>query len=128
MAHRRKKAEPSADCVGSCIHTAECASDVPLETERDDATRVNQRGDERVGEAEAMSEVVYSVLPSLHATDSTEQLLVYMLVRLLATLEDTDWRTLFAQVWRRVLVSFVTHHFMIYLSHACPALDAPFRM
>ena len=96
------------------------------EARRDDASRAEaDRGMGRVGEAEAMSEVVYSVLPCLHVTDSTEQIFVYIFVRLLATLDETDWSALFGHVWRRVLVSFVTHQVMTYLVHTFPMLNAP---
>ena len=84
-----------------------------------------QNREMRVGEAESMSEVVYSLLPSLEVTDSTEQLVVYLFLRLLVTFEQVDWRVIGTHLSKRLLASFVTHHLMSYLVTTFPPLHLP---
>lgn len=82
------------------------------------AVRIDERGDEwmrRVGEADAMSEVVTSVSKELDITDNTEQLLLYLLARIVVTLDTVDWNTVVLETGKRVLASFVTHHLMNWL-------------
>ena len=66
----------------------------------------------RTGEADAMSEVVTRVSTELDITDSTEQLTIFIVARLLVTMEEIEWRSVFVEVGQRLFVSFVTHHFM----------------
>lgn len=66
----------------------------------------------RVGEAEAMNELVTSVAAEAHVTDSTEQLLLYMLTRWLVKMEEVVWTVAVQQLVRRLAVSFVSHHIM----------------
>jgi hypothetical protein len=77
--------------------------------------------DQRVGEAEAMGEVVTTLMGEMHIDDSTEQLFVYILARRLVAMEDLDWSIVLGNTARRMLASFISHQLMcIVMLHTVP--------
>ena len=79
----------------------------------------------RTGEADAISEMVTSVASEAQVTDSTEQLLFFMIVRWVVTFEDIVWANVCQELGRRLAISFVTHHamlaFWVAVHHVLPA-------
>ena len=72
----------------------------------------SQEQKRRTGEADAMSEVVTRVSAELEITDSTEQLLLYILARLVIKLDKVEWQSVCLEMSKRLFASFVAHHFM----------------
>ena len=71
----------------------------------------------RVGEADAMSEVVASVAEQIEIHDGTEQLFIYMMLRVAVNMKDVDWHNVASDIVRRLFVSFVTHQVMATFVH-----------
>ena len=83
--------------------------------------RVAPHMDQRVGEAEAMGEVVTTIMGEMHVDDSTEQLFVYILLRRLVSMEDLDWSVVVVSTIRRMIASYVSHQLMcVVLLHTVP--------
>lgn len=80
---------------------------------------------ERVGESEALGEVVTSVSNELHVNDSTEQLFFFLLVRWITTLDASGiaWRKNVRDACMRLVVSYVTHHVMTWFVSRMHVID-----
>ena len=68
-----------------------------------------------------MSELVTRVSVELDVTDSTEQLLLFILARFVVTMDEVRWDEFVCEMCKRLLASFVTHHLMDWLLQASSA-------
>lgn len=109
---RRAKSAPANLC-SMCHRRRRPATELLLTTPLVEAIEAPTGAQiRRTGEADAMSEVVTRVSTELDITDSTEQLMLFILARIVVTMDEVKWRGVFVEVGKRLLVSFVTHHFM----------------
>lgn len=101
MAHNKKKKEIMANPV---IQTA-ALSDNPVHCHN--ISQALEKDD-------TMGDFISQVSSEIDINDPTEQLLLCMIFRSFTKFHTIDWNVIILNCTKRLVISYVTHHFMVY--------------
>lgn len=109
---RRVKSAPANLCAMAHNKKKKKNPNTVLSTDKTNALSKNSL--QALGKDETMGDFISQVSSEIDINDPTEQLLICMLFRSFINFDTIDWNIIIIHYTKRLVISYITHHFMIY--------------